>query len=133
MQRRKFLQNKLWRDKAHVMLQATGSIIHVKELDDQEFTQELRVKLLEETLEVQAAQTDKDLKEEIADVFEVLDTIMRLHNISLQEVLDIQHKKRELRGGLHNRIFVTIVEHLPGSFGEQYCLKDPVKYPEIFE
>ena len=131
MQRRKFLQNKLWRDKAHLMLQTTGSIIHVKELDDQEFTQELRVKLLEETLEVQAAQTDKDLKEEIADVFEVLDTIMRLHNISLQEVLDIQKVKRELRGGLQDRIFVTVVEHLPGSLGEQNCLKDSLKYPEI--
>jgi predicted house-cleaning noncanonical NTP pyrophosphatase (MazG superfamily) len=133
MQRRKFLQNKLWRDKAHFMLQDTGSIIHTKKLDDEQFAQELRVKLLEETLEVQAATTDKELQEEIADVFEVLDTIMRLHNISQQEVRSIQQAKRELRGGLNDRIFVTVVEHLPGSFGEQYCLKDSLKYPEILD
>lgn len=131
MQRRKFLQNKLWRDKALVMLEGTGSIIHTKELDDQQFAVELRVKLLEETLEVQTAVTQEELMSEIGDIFDVLDAIIKLHKLSLQDIMDMQQQKKELRGGFDDRIFVTVVEHAPGSFGERSCLNDPVKYPEI--
>ncbi len=133
MQRRKFLQNKLWRDKAHAMLESTGSIIHTKELNDQEFDQQLRIKLLEESLEVQAAVSKEELMSEIGDVLEVLDTIMRLHQLSPQDIAIMQQEKRELRGGFNDRIFVTIVEHIPNSFGENACLNDPLKYPEIVE
>lgn len=133
MQRRKFLQNKLWRDKAQQMLETTGSVIHIKELNDQQFAAELRVKLLEEALEVQSAQTDVELMSEIGDVLEVLETIIRLHNLSAQDIAIMQQEKRELRGGFNDRIFVTVVEHVLDSFGEKYCLKDPLKYPEILE
>ncbi len=133
MKMRKFVQNKLWRDKALEMLQATGSIIQTKELDDAQFAAQLRVKLLEEALEVQTATTQEELMSEIGDVLEVLDTIMRLHNLSSQDIATMQQAKRELRGGFNDRIFVTVVEHVEGSFGANYCLQDPEKYPEILD
>jgi hypothetical protein len=33
----KFLQNKLWRDKAPDLMRATGSIIHITQLDDVQY------------------------------------------------------------------------------------------------
>jgi len=133
MKKRKFAQNKLWRDKAFKMLEGTDSVIHTQELDDDQFTQQLRVKLLEEALEVQTAVTQEELMSEIGDVLEVLDTIVRLHNLSPQDITTMQQQKKELRGGFDARIFVTFVEHIPGSLGEQNCLNDPLKYPEILE
>lgn len=127
----KFLQNKLWRDKAPGLMRATGSIIHVTQLNDIEYNQQLKNKLKEEVDEVCAAQEKKDLIEELADVFEVIDALCALHKISLEDVRACQNKKRDARGGFYERAFVTIAEHKAGSFGEQYCRAQPDKYPEV--
>ncbi len=128
----KFLQNKLWRDKAPELMRATGSIIHSKQLDDVQYEEQLKIKLREEIEEVCAAQETKELIEELADVFEVIDALCALHNISLENVRAIQQEKRDKRGGFFERTFVTIAEHAVGSFGEKYCRADPDKYPEVF-
>jgi len=130
--KRKFLQNKLWRDKAPSMMENShGSIIHCRRLDDAEYDKQLRIKLVEEVEEVVATKTVDALKAEIADVYEALDALMKLHDIAKEDVLDIQANKRFERGGFDDRVFVEIAEHPVGSFGEKYCLADPIKYPEI--
>ena len=131
MRRRTFQQNKLWRDKTPSMLEVTGSIIHRKHLDDAAYDQQLRIKLLEEADEVLKAKDQKALIEELADVFEVIDALCLLHNISRERVFAAQAAKREHKGGFDTRLFVTLAEHLEGSFGEKYCLADPKKYPEV--
>lgn len=128
---RKFLQNKLWRDKMPQKSETTGSIIHIKKLNDTEFDQELRIKLLEEAAEVQAAQSKEDLIGELADVYEVIDTICSLHAISKEEIQAVQTQKRTERGGFMERKYVTIAEHPESSYGVEYCLAQPEKYPEI--
>lgn len=129
---RKFLQNKLWRDKANEMMkQNHGSIIHWRRLDDGEFNEQLRLKLLEEADEVRLAKSKEDLIGELADVFEVLDNLCKLNNISKDEVVAAQAIKIAQRGGFGERKYITIAEHPENSFGEKYCLADPVKYPEI--
>ncbi len=131
MKMRKFLQNKLWRDKAPQMMEARGSIMHIKKLTDAEFDQELRAKLLEEAAEVQAAHSKEELIGELADVHEVIDTLCAFHGISTEEIQTIQTKKRDDRGGFIERKYVTIAEHPEGSSGVEYCLAQPDKYPEI--
>ena len=127
-----FFQNKLWRDKlVDTMEQKHGSRINWHYLNDQEFNAELRIKLAEETQEVIVAQSRDELVAELADVFEVIDSLTKLHGISEQEILTAQAKKRDERGGFEGRKFVETGEHVAGSFGEKYCLADPIKYPEI--
>jgi predicted house-cleaning noncanonical NTP pyrophosphatase (MazG superfamily) len=66
---RTFLQKKLWRDKAiDMMEQNHGSKIHWRQLNDQEFNQQIRIKLLEEAEEVVAAQSRNELINELADL-----------------------------------------------------------------
>lgn len=129
---RKFIQNKLWRDKAvEIMEQQHGSIIHCQHLDDLAFNKELRIKLLEEAYEVSATTSKDALLSELADVFEVIESLCRVNDITKDEILVHQNAKREKRGGFEGRKFVTIAEHPEGSFGVEYCLADPKKYPEI--
>ena len=129
---RKFVQNKLWRDKANDILeQEHGSIIHWRRLDDTEFNEQLKLKLLEEADEVRLAKSKEDLISELADVFEVLDNLLKLNNISKNDVIAAQAIKVSKRGGFDGRKYVTIAEHQENSFGEKYCLADPVKYPEV--
>ena len=123
--RRKFLQNKLWRDNGAKQLEEQdGAIINRIILDDEEYNKQLGLKLIEEANEVAAARNKKELISEIGDVYEVIDCLMKLHNVSKQEVIAAQDKKRADRGSFLNREFVLSSEYLPGSFGEWYSLKD---------
>ena len=133
MKRRAFLQNKLWRDKAVDLMKELKSIIHWQRLTDAEYDYQLRQKLLEESREVYAATSKQELIQELADVLEIIEAISNANEVSLEEVRAIQLEKKAERGGFEGRKFVTIAEHLEGSFGEKYCLADPVKYPEITE
>lgn len=128
---RKFQQNKLWRDKAPALMEVLGSVIHIKQLTDAEYDAALRLKLAEETAEVCAKNDTQGLTEELADLYEVIDALCALHSISKETLLEIQTKKRNERGGFYNRAYVTVAEHQIGSCGEQYCLEQPDKYPEI--
>ena len=127
----KFLQNKLWRDKMPDIVRARGSLVHVASLDDKEYGEQLKIKLAEEVQEVVVASSQREIIEELADVYEVIDALCKLHNISLDDIRIIQAKKRDERGGFYNRMFVTMAEHHVGSHEEQYCRAQPDKYPEI--
>ena len=129
---RKFKQNKLWRDNAvDMMEQNHGSKIHWKRLNDAEFDEQIRIKLLEEAQEAATTKNRTELVNELADLYEVIDSITNLHEISKEEIVTVQTKKRQERGGFSERKFVDVAEHPIGSFGEKYCLADPKKYPEI--
>ncbi|MCA9770059.1 nucleoside triphosphate pyrophosphohydrolase [Candidatus Dependentiae bacterium] len=131
MKMRSFLQNKLWRDKLPAKKEKMGSVIHIQQLTDNEFDQQLKIKLLEESTEVQATSSQKELIEEMADVLEVIDALCALHNITKEDIINAQTNKREERGGFFERKFVTVADHPVGSCGEQYCLAQPKKYPEV--
>ena len=129
---RTFLQNKLWRDNAiDMMEQNHGSKINWRTLNDQEFNEQIRIKLLEETEEVIATQSRNTLIAELADLYEVIDSLIAVNNITKEEIIIEQEKKRNARGGFAGRKFVETAQHPIGSFGEHYCLADPQKYPEI--
>lgn len=115
------------------MLAAHGSYVEAKTLTDEEFARELRLKIKEEAAEVVAAKNVAELLEECADVFEVIRAFGLLYGFTIDDVIQVQAKKRNERGGFDARMFVTHAFHRAGSFGEAYCLKSPEKYPEITE
>lgn len=128
---RYFIQNKLWRDKMPKEAEKHGSIIHTKQLTDQEFDHELRLKLIEEAKEAKSAEDKDELLSELADLYEVIDSLCALHSIEVHDIITTQIQKRGERGGFLGRNYVTIAEHPEDSYLTDYCLKDPAKYPEI--
>jgi predicted house-cleaning noncanonical NTP pyrophosphatase (MazG superfamily) len=133
MKMRTFYQNKLWRDKAVEKMEKHGSIMHWRRLDDAQYSQQLLLKLVEEAQEVVEAQSGHDLVEELADVLDVVDALCVLHGITSEQIAQAQATRYQERGGFSNRVFVEKAEHPEGSFGVEYCLAQPQKYPEIIE
>ena len=113
------------------MMEKHGSKMHTRVLSDQEFDLELRKKVQEEAEEVFQSANKEKLTEEIADIYEVLEALMKLHGIEIDELAQIKEQKKLERGGFQDRVFVEYAEHPEGSFGVKYCLADPEKYPEI--
>lgn len=133
MKMRTFYQNKLWRDKAVEKMEKHGSVMHWRWLDDAQYSQQLLLKLVEEAQEAVDAQSGNDLIEELADVRDIVDALCTLHSITSEQIAQAQAARYQERGGFLNRVFVEKAEHPEGSFGVEYCLAQPHKYPEIIE
>jgi predicted house-cleaning noncanonical NTP pyrophosphatase (MazG superfamily) len=72
-------------------------------MSEAEFSQALREKLLEEAREAASA-SSQDLVGELADLQEVIDTLLAVYGISREAVLTEQRRKRVERGGFSQRI-----------------------------
>lgn len=130
---KKFYHNKIWRAKLIAMRQAKGAIIHTIPLAHHQYGEELGMKLLEEANEVYAAQTHKEMVDEIVDVLEAIDCIIDFHGISKEEIA--KHKEAKLAefGSYTDRRLIDYVEYPAGSDEEKHCLKHPDRYPELSE
>lgn len=117
----KKVYNKLVRDKMIDIYQhdienkISASGYSVRYLTPNETLEALKSKLLEEAQEVFDAYGEEDkthLKEEIADVVEVIDAILYHNQISLQEVLELRDKKKLKRGGFETGLYLESIDYI---------------------
>lgn len=73
---------------------------------DDEFFKYLLKKLTEESMELRKVKKHGNFEEELADIFEVLDAILKAKKKSKKNILVIQTKKRKERGGFKKRILM---------------------------
>lgn len=116
----KKMYNKLVRDKMidifehDVQNKISASSYSVRYMGKKETLDRLKDKLLEEAQEVFDAYGEEDkahLKEEIADVIEVIDAILYHNDITLSEVLSIRDAKKEKRGGFEKGIYLESIDY----------------------
>ncbi len=84
----------------------------------EETLERLKDKLLEEANEVFEAYGEDDkthLKEEIADVIEVLNAILYHNDIKLEEVLVLRDAKKEKKGGFEKGLFLESIDYFDGK------------------
>lgn len=86
----KTFQNKLVRDRIPEIIRQSGRECGVETMDEEEFRQALRAKLVEEAQEAAAA-IDADLVTELADLCEVMDALMVASGIDRETVLKEQN------------------------------------------
>ncbi len=73
---------------------------------DAEFETFLLKKIAEEADELRRAAEKGNVEEEIADINELLETLMRFKDMKAEEVARIQVEKRERNGGFEKRIIM---------------------------
>ncbi|MDX2244940.1 MAG: nucleoside triphosphate pyrophosphohydrolase [Leptolyngbyaceae cyanobacterium bins.302] len=95
-------QNKLIRDRIPEIIQSAGQEYSVEVMAETEFQQALRKKLIEEAQE--AAADSENLVQELADLYEVIDTLMATQQISREAVLIEQERRHSERGGFTKRL-----------------------------
>jgi len=102
--------NKLIRSKLQERMSVEGVNVVGRNLNSEEFTQELKNKLVEEAIEVQDTNSRDSLVKELADVMEVIESIISVHNITKEEVEKEQVIKRETNGQFLPANFVDYIE-----------------------
>ncbi|MFZ5365915.1 MAG: hypothetical protein ACOZBZ_01340 [Patescibacteria group bacterium] len=105
-QERKFLHNKLIRDRIPEIIEASGGQYEVGVMEEREFERELKKKLAEEASELLTTPRE-DLLNEMADVLELLKSISEFYGIDFRLVEEKQVTKREERGSFKKRLFLV--------------------------
>lgn len=129
-----FKINTLVRDKMPQRIKKLGGYVGTYQLDPEALYHQLGLKLREEADEVIAATTAKDVKEEIADVLEVLHAIAKSHGLQWEHIEKKRVQKKQERGGFKKAIFAEFVEVEAEDDSHpivEYCLSRPKDYPEI--
>lgn len=101
--------NKLVRDLIPQVIQGSGKECRTRILDEEEYKQELIIKLKEESEEYFTAQNSKESLEELADMLEVIRALAAVHGSSWEELDALREKKAEARGGFADRVYLIDV------------------------
>ena len=116
----KYTYNKLVRDKIPENINSMeGRKATWRIMNDDEYIKELNKKLLEEVHEF----IEENAIEELADIIEVIQSIMRVKNISYEELKNVQQMKREKKGGFSNKIYLVEVEQDKADEREEQEMK----------
>jgi predicted house-cleaning noncanonical NTP pyrophosphatase (MazG superfamily) len=71
---------------------------------DKEFLRFLLKKLIEESTEACYALTKNNLQEELADVMEIMDEVLKIKRWTLRDIRLLQKEKRHKNGGFKKRV-----------------------------
>lgn len=97
------IYNKLVRDRIPEIIQAEGRECAVETMNEADYVQALLEKVVEEAQEIASAPDDQ-LAIEIADLYEVLDSLLAFKGIDEAHLREVQRQRREARGGFVKRI-----------------------------
>ena len=125
----RFKVDKLIRDGLPEMMRRQGLSVFIRRLDEAEFVQRLKDKLVEEAGEAHSAASRDALVEELADLREVVLALLAATGISEAEVEDVRTRKRAERGGFDYRVHNAAVEGEAGADAVAYYLARPTQYP----
>ena len=95
--------NKLIRDRIPEIIRRNGHVCELEIMSAEEYGQALREKLIEEAMEAASA-SGYDLLTELADLYEVMNALMKINHIDFAQVRTIQEQRRAERGGFEQRI-----------------------------
>ena len=127
----KFKTNILVRDKMIEKMSSDGIRVDYKELNEQNYINSLREKIIEEANEVAEENNREKLIYEFADLFEVAQTLAAAVGITEFEITKAQKEKRQKSGGFKKGYFTNFVEIDSKNPAIAYYQARPKKYPKI--
>jgi len=101
--------NKLVRDRIPEIIEADGHHAVTRLVEGQEYREALLAKLVEEAREAESSPAD-ELTEELADVWEVLQALLKTLTMTASELEELAAVKRSKRGGFGRRVFLEYTE-----------------------
>lgn len=116
--------NKLVRDKIAILLKQKGWDCKIKRLESHAYKTALINKLQEEVNEFIQAHKRSQRVEELADILEVIHTILKEQRIPFSEVESLRYEKRQQKGGFNQKIFLEKCTPYEKKSCCPFCLED---------
>ena len=103
--------NKLVRDRIPEIIENSSKNCKAETLNQDRYILELKKKLFEEVEEYLQAATKEDALVEVADLLEIINTLVKdVHGSSMEEVEKIRSDKADERGSYEEKVFLVEVE-----------------------
>lgn len=102
----KIRYNKLVRDKIPIIIKQAGGLARIRKLDKSEAITLLSQKIIEEAFEVWNSKSPQELLNEIADVIEVIEALIKFSGFNKDELDEIKQNKIAKRGGFEELCFL---------------------------
>jgi len=131
MTRHRFKAEKLVRNKTNERLAAKNVFMKYHIANIEEYQKLLGLKLIEEATEVAVAKNTDEIINELADVLEVVHSILAAYNLSFQTVEASRQEKLKTRGSFDDRIYSEYVDIDESHPLYAHYKSEPEKYPEI--
>ena len=131
MTKHRFKFDKLVRDKIPNIIRQKDISVFEYVMEQEEYIQELKQKLLEEAEEVISASSKTDITEELADVLEVIYALANAYDIIPDEIERARLKKKDTNGGFKDKIYMTSIEMNADNKDIEYYRVQSDKYQEI--
>lgn len=103
------IYNKLVRDNIPKIIENNGEKAICRTLNDDEYWQYLLEKDKEELEEVRLADTDDEIKKELADKLELIRAMAEVKGFSLNDIINAADKKATTNGAFREKIFLEKV------------------------
>ncbi|MCE2991621.1 MAG: nucleoside triphosphate pyrophosphohydrolase [Candidatus Jidaibacter sp.] len=130
-QAHRFKVDKLIRDNLPHIMRASGIQVFERVMEKDEYLKRLKDKLLEEAKEVIASGSAKEMREELADLLEVMLALAKVYGMEFTDIQQAAEQKRADKGGFDNRIYNAFVEIEAGNPSLGYYRARPDQYPEV--
>ena len=102
---------KLVRDKIpDIITSDDKTVVYRKLVNDDEYIEQLNNKLLEEVNEYIESKDKDNIKEELADILEVVYSICKQYGISEMDLNDYRKYKSNIKGSFSKRIYIEEVK-----------------------
>jgi len=98
--------NKLVRDNIPLIVKSAGGLARVRNLNSTEASYILTQKIIEEGLEIFNSKDEREMTNEIADILEVIDALIKSSRLDRQKINNIRRRKKKERGGFENLILL---------------------------
>ena len=125
----RFFYRKLVRDGTEAIVTNCGGTSVTRTLSDSEFIEELKKKLVEESVEVIQEAGATEVMHELADLVDIIEHLKAAMNITTAQLDEIRAAKTEKRGGFDKRVYMESADLPEGSRTYEYLKTQPEKYP----
>jgi len=126
----KFKVAKLVRDKIAQRMIADENA-HYRVLNDTEYIEELKKKILEEAKELLPVEDESKIVKELADIQEIIDALILTLKSSKRDLKLRQKGENKKSGAFKKRLYIETIELKDDHPWLDYYLKNPNKYPKV--
>jgi predicted house-cleaning noncanonical NTP pyrophosphatase (MazG superfamily) len=115
---KKNVYHKLIRDKIPDVIKQAGLECETTILDEDQYYQALISKLLEEVHKLETAESNGQMLQELADVYEIILSLLNAKGYTISELEDLRHNKYLESGGFEKGLCLKSVSRRHLAFDE---------------
>lgn len=103
--------NKLVRDHIPDIIKNNNQTPITRILNNEEYFHYLKLKLIEEANEANNTTSKEELTNEVADILEVIESLLKASDISYDDVVRVKEEKAKRNGKFDKRIFLKSIDN----------------------